>query len=190
MVETMRERVLAAVCDVLYIDEAELMDGDATDLRDLGLDSVRFVLLMKQLGVNRESEVPSRLAENLSIAGWVQELENLRDWVSAPDEGRMDRVPLSRSQQNLYNGVLQDSDPALYLIGKTYRFHPLELSGFLAALRATILENPVQLCVLEAPATGPETMIVYPDLVPRLQFDDIVRVRPHDQIDKIVATRS
>ena len=77
MVETMRERVLAAVCDVLYIDEAELMDGDATDLRDLGLDSVRFVLLMKQLGVNRDSEVPSRLAENLSIAGWVQELEKL-----------------------------------------------------------------------------------------------------------------
>jgi acyl carrier protein len=77
VVETMRERVLAAVCDVLYIDEAELTDGDATDLRDLGLDSVRFVLLMKQLGVNRESEVPSRLAENLSIAGWVRELENL-----------------------------------------------------------------------------------------------------------------
>ena len=77
MVETMRESFLAAVCDVLYIDEADLMDGDATDLRDLGLDSVRFVLLMKQLGVNRESEVPSRLAENLSIAGWVQELENL-----------------------------------------------------------------------------------------------------------------
>jgi aryl carrier-like protein len=73
----MRERVLAAVCDVLYIDEAELMDGDDTDLRDLGLDSVRFVLLMKQLGVNRDSEVPSRLAENLSIAGWVQELEKL-----------------------------------------------------------------------------------------------------------------
>lgn len=101
--------------------------------------------------------------------------------MSAPDEGRIDRVPLSRSQQNLYNGVLQDSDPALYLIGKTYRFHPLELSGFLAALRATILENPVQLCVLETPATRPDTVIVYPDLVPRLQFDDIVRVRPHDQ---------
>jgi acyl carrier protein len=77
VVKTMRERVLAAVCDVLYIDEAELTDGDATDLRDLGLDSVRFVLLMKQLGVNRDSEVPSRLAENLSIAGWVQELEKL-----------------------------------------------------------------------------------------------------------------
>jgi aryl carrier-like protein len=78
MPEQIREMVLAAVCDVLYIDEAELMDGDATDLRDLGLDSVRFVLLMKQLGVDRESAVPSRLAEDLSIAGWVRELENLR----------------------------------------------------------------------------------------------------------------
>lgn len=77
MVETTRERIFAAVCDVLYIDEADLYDGDATDLRDLGLDSVRFVLLMKKLGVDRESEMPSRLAENLSIAGWVRELENL-----------------------------------------------------------------------------------------------------------------
>ena len=75
MADTTRERVLAAVCDVLYIDETDLMDGDATDLRDLGLDSVRFVLLMKKLGVNRESELPARLAENLSIAGWVRELE-------------------------------------------------------------------------------------------------------------------
>ncbi|WP_082929808.1 acyl carrier protein [Mycobacterium sp. 1164966.3] len=73
----MREKVFAAVCDVLYIEEADLTDGDATDLRDLGLDSVRFVLIMKQLGVDRESEVPSRLAENLSIEGWVKELENL-----------------------------------------------------------------------------------------------------------------
>ncbi len=75
MVEALREKILAAVCDVLYIDEAELIDGDATDLRDLGLDSVRFVLLMKQLGVDRESELPSRLAANLSIEGWVRELE-------------------------------------------------------------------------------------------------------------------
>ncbi len=51
--------------------------GDATDLRDLGLDSVRFVLLMKQLGIDRESDVPRRLADNLSIAGWVRELEKL-----------------------------------------------------------------------------------------------------------------
>jgi acyl carrier protein len=79
VVDTLRERIFAAVCDVLYIEEADLVDGDATDLRDLGLDSVRFVLLMKQLGVDRESDMPSRLAENLSIAGWVAELENLRE---------------------------------------------------------------------------------------------------------------
>ncbi|MEQ6325953.1 acyl carrier protein [Mycobacterium canetti] len=71
----MRDRILAAVCDVLYIDESDLIDSDETDLRDLGLDSVRFVLLMKQLGVNRQSELPSRLAANPSIAGWLRELE-------------------------------------------------------------------------------------------------------------------
>ena len=79
MTKPLRENILAAVCEVLYIDDADLVDGDETDLRDLGLDSVRFVLLMKQLGVDRESELPSRLAENLSIAGWVRELEKLRD---------------------------------------------------------------------------------------------------------------
>ncbi|OBK23989.1 acyl carrier protein [Mycobacterium asiaticum] len=74
MVEAIREQIFTAICDVLYIDETDLIDGDATDLRDLGLDSVRFVLLMKQLGVDRESAVPARLAENLSISGWVREL--------------------------------------------------------------------------------------------------------------------
>ncbi|MBY0442186.1 MAG: acyl carrier protein [Mycobacteriaceae bacterium] len=74
----MRDQVLAAVCAVLYIDETDLLDGDATDLRDLGLDSVRFVLLMKKLGVDRESELPSLLAENLSIASWVRELARSR----------------------------------------------------------------------------------------------------------------
>lgn len=74
MVEEIRAQVFAAICAVLYIDETDLIDGDATDLRDLGLDSVRFVLLMKKLGVDRESELPSRLAENLSIASWVAEL--------------------------------------------------------------------------------------------------------------------
>ena len=77
MADMLRDKVFAAVCDVLYIEEADLIDGDATDLRDLGLDSVRFVLIMKHLGVNRESDVPSRLAENLSIQGWVKELENI-----------------------------------------------------------------------------------------------------------------
>ncbi|WP_096444582.1 acyl carrier protein [Mycobacterium shigaense] len=71
----MRERVLAAVYSVLYIDDADLVNGDTTDLRDLGLDSVRFVLLMKELGVDRESELPLRLSESLSVDGWVRELE-------------------------------------------------------------------------------------------------------------------
>ncbi|WP_407686487.1 acyl carrier protein [Mycobacterium sp. HUMS_1102779] len=70
----MRERLVAALCAVLYIEEADLAEGDATDLRDLGLDSVRFVLLMKRLGVDRESDVPARLAGDLSVAGWLREL--------------------------------------------------------------------------------------------------------------------
>ncbi|MCV7362190.1 acyl carrier protein [Mycolicibacterium neworleansense] len=73
----MRGRILAALSEVLYVDESDLVDGDATDLRDLGLDSVRFVLLMKQLGIDRNSDIPRRLADNLSIAGWVEELEKL-----------------------------------------------------------------------------------------------------------------
>ncbi|OBB32240.1 hypothetical protein A5792_00525 [Mycolicibacterium peregrinum] len=77
MGETSRSRIFAALAEVLYVDESDLIDGDATDLRDLGLDSVRFVLLMKQLGIDRESDVPRRLADNLSLAGWVQELEKL-----------------------------------------------------------------------------------------------------------------
>lgn len=74
MGETVRQRIVVAVCDVLYVDEDDFLDGDATDLRDLGLDSVRFVLLMKRLGVDRESELPARLARDLSIAAWVAEL--------------------------------------------------------------------------------------------------------------------
>lgn len=77
MAECARGRLLDALSEVLYVDESDFVDGDATDLRDLGLDSVRFVLLMKQLGIDRESDVPRRLAENLSVAGWLQELETL-----------------------------------------------------------------------------------------------------------------
>jgi acyl carrier protein len=72
--DPVRERIVAALCAVLYIEEADLAEGDATDLRDLGLDSVRFVLLMKRLGVDRESDVPARLAGDLSVAGWLREL--------------------------------------------------------------------------------------------------------------------
>ncbi|QUR65854.1 non-ribosomal peptide synthetase [Mycobacterium spongiae] len=97
--------------------------------------------------------------------------------MTAPDYSAVERVPLSRSQQNLYNGVLQDDHPALYLIGKSYRFHPVELTEFLTAVEATILNNPVQLCVLVASSAGGD----YPDLVPRLQVGDIVRVRTADE---------
>lgn len=81
MADGLRECVLAAVADVLYIDESDLFDGDATDLRELGLDSVRFVLLMKRLGVDRESDLLKRLAQDLTIAGWARELEGVRGGV-------------------------------------------------------------------------------------------------------------
>ncbi|WP_071285771.1 acyl carrier protein [Mycolicibacterium llatzerense] len=79
MADDVRERVLAAVSDVLYIDESDLFDGDSTDLRELGLDSVRFVLLMKRLGVDRESDLLKRLAQDLTIEDWARELEGVRD---------------------------------------------------------------------------------------------------------------
>ncbi|KHO19282.1 hypothetical protein QQ25_21300 [Mycolicibacterium setense] len=79
MAECLRGRLLDALSEVLYVDESDFVDGDATDLRDLGLDSVRFVLLMKHLGIDRQSDVPRRLAENLSVAGWLQELEKLNE---------------------------------------------------------------------------------------------------------------
>lgn len=82
------------------------------------------------------------------------------------------RIPLSRSQQNIFNGVSQDDDPHLYLIGRRYRFQPIPRAEFLTALRKTVLANPVQLCVLAEPAEPGG----YPDLVPRLDADDIVRV--------------
>ncbi|MBN9636083.1 MAG: AMP-binding protein, partial [Actinobacteria bacterium] len=90
--------------------------------------------------------------------------------MAASDSGR---IPLSVSQQNIYHGVLQDPDPALYLIGKSYRFRPTASAAFLSALEATVLGNPIQLCVLVSPAAGDG----YPDLVARLRFQDIVRVQ-------------
>lgn len=81
MSELPRVRILAALSEVLYVDESDLLAGDDTDLRDLGLDSVRFVLLMKHLGIDRESETPRRLADNLSVAGWIRELETLGESV-------------------------------------------------------------------------------------------------------------
>jgi len=91
--------------------------------------------------------------------------------VAVSDDGR---IPLSISQQNIYHGVLQDPDPALYRIGKSYRFRPLAPAAFLSALEAMVLDNPVQLCVLEPSTTGDG----HPELVARLRFEDIVCVRP------------
>ena len=74
MAEPLRDRILAALAEVLYVEGPDFTDGDDTDLRDLGLDSVRFVLLMTELGVDRESALPQRLADDLTVAGWVREL--------------------------------------------------------------------------------------------------------------------
>ena len=104
--------------------------------------------------------------------------------MAAADGGRIDRVPLSVSQQNIYHGVLQDPDPSLYLIGKNYRFRPLASAAFLSALEATVLDNPIQLCVLAPPPAAAG----YPDLVARLRFQDIVHVRAQtDPPDRALA---
>ena len=92
--------------------------------------------------------------------------------------GRSIRVPLSRSQRNIYNGVVQDGDPALYLIGRRYRFQPLGLPALLSALDATIRANPVHLCVLE-----PGGEDGYPVLAPRLRVDELIRVCTDDATD-------
>nr|WP_078324724.1 AMP-binding protein [Mycobacteroides salmoniphilum] len=86
----------------------------------------------------------------------------------------MSGIPLSRSQQNMYNGVVQDGDSSLYLIGKSYRFQTIAVSEFLAALSDMVSNNPIQLCVLEE-SGEPD---VYPNLFRRLNFDDIVVVLP------------
>ncbi len=85
-------------------------------------------------------------------------------------------IRLSRSQQNIYNGVLQDGDPTLYLVARRYRFHPVSLPVLLAALTATIARNPIQLCVLRASETAGE----YPHLVAELSAEDIVEVGDDD----------
>lgn len=81
------------------------------------------------------------------------------------------RIPLSISQQNIYRGVLQDGDPTLYLIGRSYQLRPVPLADFRAALAAAILSNPVQLCMLE------DTGAQYPDLVPRLHAGDLMQLK-------------
>ncbi|BDE12941.1 MULTISPECIES: AMP-binding protein [Mycobacterium] len=92
------------------------------------------------------------------------------------DHARAQRIPLTYSQRNIYHGVQQDADPSLYLIGKRYRFRPLPAARFLAALEASVLDNPIQLCVLQAAPGGDG----FPDLVPRLGVADLVRFAQDD----------
>lgn len=92
-------------------------------------------------------------------------------------EPQVDRVPMSRSQQNMYNGAVQASDPGSYLIGKSFRFHPIELAAFMCALEAAVAANPVQLCVLE-PGVQHDR---HPELVQRLQFGDIVSIAADEE---------
>ncbi|PIB77290.1 peptide synthase [Mycolicibacterium brumae] len=77
---------------------------------------------------------------------------------------------MSRSQRNIYNGVLQDGDPRLYLIGRRYRFRPVGVAAVLSALKATIRANPIHLCVLEP--NGDD----YPALRRKLRAEDLVEV--------------
>ncbi|MEJ4113031.1 acyl carrier protein [Corynebacterium kroppenstedtii] len=41
----------AVVFDSLYIDDNDLTHGDDTDLRDLGLDSIRLTRILRDLGL-------------------------------------------------------------------------------------------------------------------------------------------
>lgn len=77
MADPVREKVLTALREVLYVAESDFVDGDATDLRDLGLDSVRFVLVLKHLGVDRGTAAQARFADDLSVTGWVAALREL-----------------------------------------------------------------------------------------------------------------
>ncbi|ORV46515.1 hypothetical protein AWC02_10800 [Mycolicibacter engbaekii] len=90
--------------------------------------------------------------------------------MGTPDADPERRIPLSVSQQNIYRGVLQDDDCALYLIGRTYRLVPVPLRSLVAAVEAALCRNPVQLCVLE------QGVAPYPDLVPSLRVDDVIRL--------------
>ncbi|RAV32970.1 acyl carrier protein [Corynebacterium heidelbergense] len=56
------------VFQALYIDEEDLANGDHTDLRELGLDSVRLVLILQQLGLAERTGVVERMTAAPTIA--------------------------------------------------------------------------------------------------------------------------
>ncbi|MDN5721497.1 phosphopantetheine-binding protein [Corynebacterium sp.] len=68
-----RDRVAEFVCEILYIDDEDLIDGDDTDLREFGLDSVRFMMLLDALELTGEEGVVQRIFAVPTIRTLVEE---------------------------------------------------------------------------------------------------------------------
>ncbi|WP_297006436.1 acyl carrier protein [uncultured Corynebacterium sp.] len=68
-----RDRVIRLVSEVLYIDEEDLVDGDDTDLRELGLDSVRSAMLSDALGLTGRKGPMRRVYAAPTIRTLVEE---------------------------------------------------------------------------------------------------------------------
>lgn len=56
------------VCSVLYLEQDDLVQGVDTDLRELGLDSLRLVLLLKRLDIEQTPNVLARISVHPTIA--------------------------------------------------------------------------------------------------------------------------
>lgn len=65
--QEIRNTVTQKIFDSLYIDEDDLFDGDTTDLRELGLDSIRLTRLLRDFGITPESKMLESIALNPSI---------------------------------------------------------------------------------------------------------------------------
>lgn len=68
-----RDRVVHLVFEVLYIDEEDLVDGDDTDLRELGLDSVRTAMLTDALGLTGRKGPMQRVYATPTVRTLVEE---------------------------------------------------------------------------------------------------------------------
>lgn len=62
------DQVFQAVADVLYITPEDLTEGEATDLTELGLDSLRLVLILERLAVSNRPEASARIAAAPTLA--------------------------------------------------------------------------------------------------------------------------
>ncbi|MGP5659131.1 acyl carrier protein [Corynebacterium falsenii] len=72
------DEVAKIVCDVLFIGEEDLFDGQATDLRDVGLDSVRAVLILDRLKVRDRRGAMEKITESPTLRTFRQ-LYEMRD---------------------------------------------------------------------------------------------------------------